>query len=347
MKEVRIAFLGFGTVGRALSALLERRRDELAQDLGVCCRVTGMASRRLGWRADAAGLEVEQPGGTVHPDVHGWLVASAADVVFEAIPLDPMRGQPALDYLRAALRHGAHAISANKGPVVHGYRDLMQLAAENGREYRFESAVMDGAPVFSLVRECLPMSGLHAIRGVFTSTATVVLEAIEGGATLDDGVAEAQRLGIAEADPTYDLDGWDSAVKLCALGNVLLGGDIRPVNVDRTGIRALGEAEVRRAAADGQPYRLLGEVARDARGNVTARVAPAQCRIDAPLGIVHGASLVMHYAADAFPGGLTVTSHDPDPVTTAYGMLADFVAVLRRDSQDLRRAGRAARAGCE
>lgn|SRR5690348_16008008 len=330
MKEIRIAFLGFGTVGRALHELLERRREDLARELGVRCRVTGIASRRLGWRSDEKGLDVQQPDGTVHPDLQTWLAASGADVVFEAIPLDPMHGQPALDYLRAALQHGAHAISANKGPVVHGYRELVQLAAARGLEYRFESAVMDGAPVFSLVRECLPMSGLHAIRGVFTSTATVVLEAIERGATLDDGVAEAQRLGIAEADPTYDLDGWDSAVKLCALGNVLLEGALPPADVERVGIRALGEEEIRRAAAEGQPYRLVGEITRDGSGRVNARVSPSRCRIDGPLGVVHGASLVMHYMTDVFPGGLTVSSHDPDPVTTAYGMLADFVAVMKR-----------------
>ena len=330
MKDLRIAFLGFGTVGRALHALLERRRDDLARELGVRCRVTGIASRRLGWRADTAGLDVERPGGTDHGDVRTWLAASEADAVFEAIPLDPMHGQPALDYLRAALEHGAHAISANKGPVVHGYRELTTLAATVGREYRFEAAVMDGAPVFSLVRECLPMSGLHAIRGVFTSTATVVLEAIERGATLADGVTEAQQLGIAEADPTYDLDGWDSAVKLCALANVLFGGTLRPQDVQRAGIRSLSEQEIRRAAAAGQPYRLLGELARSASGDVVARVTPMQCRLDGPLGVVHGASLVMHYEADVFPGGLTITSHEPDAVTTAYGMLADLVAALKR-----------------
>jgi len=330
VRELRVAFLGFGTVGRALHALLERRRDDLARELGVECRVTGIASRRLGWLADVAGVDAVQPGGTDHTDVHAWLAASDADVVFEAIPLDPMHGQPALDYLRAALEHGAHAISANKGPVVHGYRELTALAATMRREYRFEAAVMDGAPVFSLVRECLPMSGLHAIRGVFTSTATVVLEAIERGATLADGVAEAQRLGIAEADPTYDLDGWDSAVKLCALANVLLGGTLRPQDVQRAGIRSLSEQEIRRAASEGRPYRLQGEVTRTSRGDLEARVAPMQCRLDGPFGVVHGASLVMHYEADVFPGGLTVTSHEPDAVTTAYGMLADLAAILKR-----------------
>jgi len=262
--------------------------------------------------------------------VRAWLRAARPDVVFEAIALDPHGGQPALDYLRAALESGAHAISANKGPVVHGWRELTALAERAGRHYRFESAVMDGAPVFSLVRECLPLAGLRGVRGVFTSTATVVLEAIEAGLSLGDGIARAQRLGIAEADPAYDVDGWDSAVKLCAVGNVLLGGDLRPADVDRRGIRALGEDDVRRARAEGRPYRLVGAVARDGSGAVCARVAPERCGAGDPLGTVRGTSLVIHYDADVFPGGLTVTSHGPDPTTTAYGMLADLLAVLGR-----------------
>lgn len=328
MSVVRVAFLGFGAVGRALHALLERRREPLAREHGIEWLATGVASRRTGWLADAAGLDPAAPAGTRCHDVRAWLAATRADVLFEAIALEPHTGQPALDYLRAALEHGAHAISANKGPVVHGHRELAALAAERGRHYRFESAVMDGAPVFSLVRECLPLAGLHAVRGVFTSTATVVLEAVERGLGVTEGIAHAQRLGIAEADPSHDVDGWDSAVKLCAVGNVLLGGRLRPGDVAREGIGALGEDLVRRAHAEGRPYRLVGEVARDAAGVVTARVAPARCGPDHPLGVPRGATLVMHYEAEVFPGGLTVTSRNPDPTTTAYGMLADLVGVL-------------------
>ena len=324
----RLAFLGFGTVGRALHQLLARRREALAREHGIEYAITGVASRRLGWIADATGLDPASPAGTRCTDVREWLVAADPTVVFEAIPLDPHAGQPALDYLRATLAHGAHAISANKGPLVHGHRELAALAVLHGVRYRFESAVMDGAPVFSLVRECLPLAGLTAIRGVFTSTATVVLEAMEGGRTLADGIAHAQRLGIAEADPGYDVDGWDSAVKLCAVGNVLLGGDLRPADVAREGIRSLDEAAVRQAHAEGRPVRLVGEVARDAAGDVRARVAPVRCAVDDPLGIVRGATLVMHYSAEVFPGGLTVTSRDPDPFTTAYGMVADLVGIL-------------------
>jgi homoserine dehydrogenase len=327
-RAVHIAFLGFGTVNRALHALLARRRDALVRDHGLACLVTGVASRRVGWRASRAGLDPLAPAGAECGGVRAWLAASAPDVVFEAIPLDPAAGQPALDYLRAAIEHGAHAVSANKGPVVHGYRELSALAAARGVGYRFESAVMDGAPVFSLARACLPLAGLTAVRGVFTSTATVVLEAVERGLAIADGIAEAQRLGIAEADPSHDVDGWDTAVKLCAVGNVLLGADLRPRDVAREGIGALAEDDVRRAAAEGRPIRLVGELERDRSGAVRARVAPARCAPDGPLGIVRGATLVMHYEADVFPGGLTVRSRDPDPTTTAYGMLADLIGLL-------------------
>jgi len=191
MNVVRVAFLGFGNVGRALHALLARRRESLARDYDIECVVTGVASRRIGWRADATGVNPLPGTGAACADIHEWLAVGRADVVFEAIALDPHSGQPALDYLRIVLEHGAHVVSANKGPLVYGYRALTTLAAARGRQYRFESAVMDGAPVFSLVRNCLPAAGIHAVRGVFTSTATVVLEAVERGLSIGDGIAEA------------------------------------------------------------------------------------------------------------------------------------------------------------
>lgn len=309
---MRAALLGYGNVNRALQTLLDRRRAE------IDCNVVAIASRSRGWGV----------GDSRCRDIDEWLTVARPDVVCEAIPLDAHHGQPATDYLRAAITHGIHVVSANKGPVVHAYRDLTALAAEHSVSYRFESAVMDGAPVFSLVRDCLPLAGLRGIRGVFTSTATVVLEAVERGMTIDEGVAAAQRLGIAEADPAYDVDGWDSAVKLCAVANVVFGGELRPDDVDRTGIRDLDEVAIQRAAGEGTPYRLIGELrARD--NGIEAVVAPVRCAAGEPLGIVHGATLAMHYDAEVFPGGLVVTSRDPDPTTTAYGMLTDLIAIQR------------------
>lgn len=334
MNAVRLALLGYGTVGRALHSLLERNRAALAAEYGIAFVFSGVASRRMGWMANPKGLGSDLAGGVACSNIETWLATADADVVFEAIALEPHTGQPALGYLASALRSGAHAISANKGPVVHGYRALSALAARTGCAYKFESAVMDGAPLFSLVRDSLPLSGLTAVRGVFTSTATVVLEAVERGSTMADGVAHAQALGIAEADPSFDVDGWDSAVKLCAVANVLLHADLRPGDVVRTGIGELSDVEIRRARAQGAAWRLVGNVRRADDGVVRAHVAPERLTATDVLGLVSGTTLVTHLAAAMFPGGLTITSRDPDPTTTAYGMLADFVSVCGSEYAD-------------
>lgn len=328
MRSYSVAFLGFGNVAQALAQLLDRRRSEMAVRYGVSCRATGIASRTLGWRADAGGLTLDarQPSGTRCYDSADWLLTARPDVVFETIALDPHTGQPALDYLAEALRAGAHVVSANKGPLVHGYRRLSAIAESHARLYRFEAAVMDGAPVFSLVRRCLPLAGIRAVSGIFTSTATVVLEAIERGASIDDGIREAQSLGIAEADPSYDIDGWDSAVKLCAVSGVILERAIRPADVERVGLRSLSADDVRAGRRGGLPFRLVGRVGVDG-DSVQARVAPEQVALGSALA-VSGTTLVTRYEAEVFPGGLTVTSERPDLTTTAYGMFTDFLEVI-------------------
>ena len=164
------------------------------------------------------------------------------------------------------------------------------------------------------------------VSGVFTSTATVVLEAVERGVSIDDGIREAQALGIAESDPTYDVDGWDTVVKLCAISNVILERALRPTDVQRSGIRDLDPTIVRAAHRDGRPYRLVGRISVD-HDAVDARVLPEQVPAGSPFA-VSGATLVTHYDAPVFPGGLTVTSSAPDLTTTAYGMFADFLECI-------------------
>ena len=327
MRRYAVAFLGFGNVARALARLFESRRSELAVRYGVSCQATGVASRSLGWWADAGGLTLTSPrSATRCYDIGDWLLTARPDVVFESIALDAHSGQPALDYLAETLRAGVHAVSANKGPVVYGYQRLNALADSHGRLYRFEAAVMDGAPVFSLVRRCIPLAGMRGVSGVFTSTATVVLEAVERGASIDDGIREAQALGIAESDPTSDVDGWDTVVKLCAVSNVILERALRPADVQRSGLRDLDPTIVRAAHRDGHPYRLVGRITVD-HDAVDARVLPEQVPAGSPFA-VSGATLVTHYDAAVFPGGLTVTSSAPDLTTTAYGMFADFLECI-------------------
>jgi homoserine dehydrogenase len=335
MKQYNLAFLGFGNVGRALARLLVAKRGELREVYGLEHRVTGVASRRLGWLANADGFAAATladstfaANATPFNGVADWLRAAQPDVVFETTSLNPDSGQPAIDYLRAVLHSGAHAITANKGALVYGYRDLDALAQANNKRFLFESTVLDSAPVFSLFRETLPAAKLRAFSGVFSSTTNVIIEAMEAGRSFTEGLKAAQELGVTETDPSHDIDGWDSTVKVCALANVLMATPLVPSEVSREGIRDLSPSRVQAARAEGKPFKLVARARLSGEGKLTATVRPEQTPVSDPLGNVRGTSLAIHFELDMMPG-LTVTSHRPNLQSTAYGLLADFINAVR------------------
>jgi homoserine dehydrogenase len=336
MKQYNLCFLGFGNVGRALARLLVSKSAELKENYGIEWRVTGVASRRIGWHANRDGFDVatllagdaEMRNSTDSNGISDWLAKAQPDAVFETTSLDPDTGQPAIDYLRSILRAGAHAITANKGAIVYGYDELRELAREKCKGFFFESTVLDSAPVFSLFRECLPAAKLRGFSGAFNSTTNVIIETMEAGRSFDEGVRTAQELGITETDPGHDVDGWDSTVKVCALANVLMRIPLRPDEVSREGIRELTPKQVQAARAEGKPFKLVARAKRAEDGKLLATVRPEQVAANEPLGNVRGTSLAIHFELDMMPG-LTITSHRPNLQSTAYGLLADFINAVR------------------
>ena len=337
MKQYNLCFLGFGKVGRALARLLVSKSAELKENYGIEWRVTGIASRRIGWLANADGFDVatllagrsEVQNSSNSNGISDWLATARPDAVFETTSLDPETGQPAIDYLRSALQAGAHAITANKGALVYGYAELSDLARVNGKGFFFESTVLDSAPVFSLFRECLPGARLRGFSGAFNSTTNVILETMEAGRSFEEGVKTAQELGITETDPGHDIDGWDATVKVCALANVLMRIPLRPDEVNREGIRELTPKQVQAARAEGRPFKLVARARQAENGKLLATVRPEQVSTNEPLGNVRGTSLAIHFELDMMPG-LTITSHRPNLQSTAYGLLADFINAVRR-----------------
>ena len=339
MKTFNLCLLGFGNVGGALARLLVEKRDVLREEFGIEWRVTGVASRRLGWLVAPEGFAVEElETGLLNthvspaPDgVKEWLAAARCDVLFEVTSLEPLTGEPAVSHVRAGLEYGAHVVTANKGTIVHAYRELSELARARGRRFMHEATVVD-CPVFSLFRGSLPAARLLSFEGVLNSTTNVVLDEMAAGRTFDEGVRRAQQLGITETDPSHDVDGWDSAVKACALANVLMGAGLKIEEVGREGIRGLKDEEVRAAHAEGRPYRLVARARRDEAGFVKASVRPEQVSPRGPFAAVEGTTLAIHYELDVLPG-LTVVAHDPDLKSTAYGLLADFINAVREETQ--------------
>jgi homoserine dehydrogenase len=334
IRTYNLCIVGFGNVGRAFIALLQRKAKELQDHHGVAWRITGVASRQMGWLTAQDGFCVEKLLATdftnAHAvgDIHEWLGTTKADALFEVSSLNAITGQPAIHHIRAALESGAHAISANKGPVVHAYRELTELAASKGRRFLFESAVMDGVPIFSLFRETLPAVEVRGFRGVLNSTTNVVLESMEVGMAFDEAVRQAQKLGVAESDPTDDIEGVDAAVKVVALTNVLMQADLKLGDVSRQGIRGITAEQLREARTGGEAWKLVCSARRTGNGRVVASVAPRRLKLTDPLALVKGTSSVISFQTDVFPE-LIITEQDPGLEATAYGLLADFLTAVR------------------
>ena len=333
MKRYRFCFLGFGNVGRALVRLFVAKSSELRDNYGIEWEITGVATRRMGWRASGEAIDVASLlAGTDQTDTHNnineWLTHAKPDVVFETTSLNPETGQPAIEYLRASLQSGAHTITANKAPIVYAYDELNEIAKAQGKHFFFESTVLDSAPVFSLFRETLPAVKIRGFSGVFNSTTNIILETMEAGRSFAEGVKAAQELGVAETDPSLDVEGWDSVMKVCAVSRVILRTPLMPGAVRREGIRALEPTMLQAARAEGKPYKLLTRATVNADGSVTASVRPEQIGVNDPLGNVRGTSLAIHFELDTIPG-LTVVSHRPNLQSTAYGLLADFLNAVK------------------
>jgi homoserine dehydrogenase len=327
-----LALLGFGNVGRALVSLLERKRADLRDRYGIEFRITGVATRRLGWIAAPAGLDPaallrgQIPAASGPKNVRDWLRASRANALFEITSLNRETGQPAIDHLKGALELSAHAITANKGPVVHGYAELKALAQKVGRKFLFESTVMDGVPIFCLFRDTLPTVKVLGFRAILNSTTNFVLQQVEEGSTLNRAIGKAQELGVAETDPSDDLEGWDAAVKVAALATVLMGTPLKPQEVEREGIGELHPLAVQAARRANRPYKLVCQARRGKEG-VRASVGQQQLPLSDPLAWVNGTSSAIYFETDIFPG-LAILEQNPGVTETAYGLLADLVRAV-------------------
>jgi homoserine dehydrogenase len=335
-----LALLGFGNVGRCLGELLLRKESELKDTYNITFSVVGIATGSKGRAINPAGLdlakvlEAVKNGGSLQQfsavpssDSIDFIKKSGADVLFENSPVNYETGQPALDHIRIALELGMHVATANKGPVAHAWHELKALAKSKGRQFFHESTVMDGVPIFVLFREALPAAKLLSFRAILNSTTNLILVHMENGESFDEGVRYAQEIGIAETDPSGDVDGWDSAIKVAALSTVLMNISVKPADIDRSGIRGITSQMIAAAKAEGKRYKLICTAERDG-DTVRGKVAPELIPMTSPFYSVEGTTSIIEFHTDVL-GNLTLTETDPGPQTTAYGLLADFINAVR------------------
>jgi homoserine dehydrogenase len=318
---MRLALIGYGNVGQAFARLLERKRSEYP------FRITAIHTARHGTAYNDHGLPVSPAFGPAAASVDEFLDRAQAEVVIELSTLEPATGEPAITHIRKAFHRGAHVVTANKGPIAHAYRSLYDEARSRAVELRFESTCMDGAPVFNMVRSNLPGAKVLGFTGVLNSTSTVVISALRRGLTFEEGVDEARRLGIAEADASFDTEGWDSAAKTAALANVLMDARMTPADVDRKGIGRLTPERVQRMAANRKSVCLVSRATTTKRG-VKLRVRAEVFDDTDILATVQGTSTLLLLHTDLM-GTVGTVSISPGVEQTAYGVFSDLVDIAR------------------
>ena len=346
--ELTLVLIGFGNVARRFVRLL----GETADRLDFTWKVVGISTRHHGSVVDPAGVDPrraittyegrqsldrldpsphERSGIDVIRQVADQLADEAAEgrlAVIETTVLDIDRGEPAVSHVRAALEGQAHVVTANKGPAAFAFHELEALAESVDRAFFFEGAVMDGVPVFNLVRETMPAITIEGFRGVINTTCNFILSELERGADFDRALADMQARGIAEADPTLDIEGWDAAAKTAALVNVLMGSVITPHSVQRTGISGVTGHDAREALSRNKRIRLVASASRQG-GKVKARVEPELLDQLDPLAGLTDLNNALYLTTDLL-GEVGIVQRSGSLTQTAYALLSDLSRISQR-----------------
>lgn len=340
MKRVRTALIGLGNVNRSFLKIVETKGARLRAEYGVDFRIVAVADSS-GLAFDAAGFDpaalrsFKEKGGRVR-DLPGFLPESVGDgplaaivgsldcdLVLEGSPVNLETGEPGLGVTRAALARGTSVVLANKAPLVLAFRELHDLAAQSGAGLAFSATVCGALPVINIGQRDLIGAEIAQLRGIFNATSNFILHEMASGRSYDEALAEAQRRGVAEADPTLDVGGWDTANKLVIIANSFLGVDVTLEDVSVEGMTEVSTEQLQRELAAGNTIKLLA-TAEAAGDGYHLSVRPTVLARSEFLGQCDGWEMGVEMETDLY-GRLYHKIWENDPIPTAAAMLRDAV----------------------
>lgn len=321
-RRLRVALLGAGAVGSQVASLLRQHADELADRAGARLELVGIAVRDVDAKRD-----VDLPKALFTTDAESLIVGS--DIVIEL-----MGGiEPARAYLLHAINSGADVVTANKALLATHGPEIFDAADQVGAEVYYEAAAAGAIPIIRPLRDSLAGDRVQRIMGIVNGTTNYILDRMDTeGAEFADVLADAQRLGYAEADPTADVEGYDAAQKAAILASLAFHTTVPLEAVHREGITSIDKSMMDAARHAGYVIKLLAVCERlsEASGEViSVRVYPALIDRAHPLASVHGANNAVFVQAEA-AGNLMFYGAGAGGVQTASAVLGDVVSAARR-----------------
>ena len=330
MQRCNVAITGFGAIGRSVAGLLWQRHAHYAKRYGVDVRLTTVCGSR-------AGLYVPDglpgPNAPAHDELKPGLTGvefierTNANVLIDAGPTDYATGGPAYGYIHAALTRGVHAIAISKGALIFDLQGLRALAVEKGVALKFSGATAAALPTLDLLEHNLAGCRVLKVEGIFTATTNYVLSRMMVGIALQDAVVEAQHLGMAEPDPRFDLEGWDTACKITLLANAAFATNLNLNQITREGITEISRSDLDTWKAAGVVPKLVGEIVVGEHG-VSASVRLQTYAYDHPFAQVGAKMKAIKVETDAM--GAVVATCQTSPLATAAAALKDFEHILMK-----------------
>ncbi|MDY6864381.1 MAG: homoserine dehydrogenase [Halobacteriota archaeon] len=329
MKVIRVSIVGFGVVGRGVAQVIRQKYDYMKL-LGIDLKVVAI-SDIWGTVVDESGLDLEDIlKKAKNKEIEALDMAGVRmieeidhDIVVETTPTNKETGEPGMTHMITALENKRNLVTSNKGPLALNYKKLMDLAIANDVGLRYEATVGGAMPIINLIRDDLACNEILSITGILNGTCNYILTRMaEDGLPYEHVLTEAQDLGIAEADPTYDVDGIDAACKLVILANSIFGLNVTYNDVKVTGIRHVTTDALQLARDEGYLIKLVGEVSRD-----VLSVAPRLIPIGDPLSI--GGTLNVASIQTDLAGEITVTGKGAGSIETASTIVGDIISISK------------------
>jgi len=340
VKEVRYMLIGLGNIGRNLLDILVHRQAHVEADFGLRFILVGAADSS-GAAIDPRGLDpalirdlkLARQGVSTYPQAGRpgmraleMVEAGQAEMLVEASPTNLKDGEPGLSCMRAALGLGRHVVTANKGPLVLAFEELTGLARERGCKLLYSGTVAGGLPTVNIGMRDLAGSEVLRVEGILNGTTNYILTRMEEeGLSYEQALAEAQAAGIAEADPTLDVDGWDAANKLVIIANSVLRRPTKLADVSVEGIRGLTLEDLRRARAKGKVLKLLA-LAEKRGDDYLLSVRPTALDESHPLARTGKWDMGVVYHTD-YMGVISAVIEEKGPVPTSAAVLRDMINV--------------------
>ena len=333
MKPMRLSIIGFGAVGQGVARAFINKLDELKKS-GIDLNVVAISDSH-GSCVNPEGIDLEA---ALQRKVETGSVATSKtssievikdvehELMIDVTPTNIDDGEPGLTYILEAFNRGRHVVTSNKGPLALKYRVLCDEAKKNGVLFRFEASVGGAMPILNLAKDALAGNRIIGIEGILNGTCNYILSRMfEEGLAYKHVLGEAQELGIAETDPTYDVEGIDTACKLVILANSIFGMDVTYDDVEITGITKITAEALMLAGAEGMVIKLIGEV-RDG-DDAILRVAPRLVPKSHPL--VVGGTLNVALLKTDMAGPISVTGRGAGSMETASAILSDVIAIYK------------------